>query len=115
MARQISGTGFRSSDCGDAVTFRITVEGGLVAEVTADMRGCNNIAALTQAALTLARGRELALVRREVNATALSEVFGGLPAELMHAAELVSGALADAVDDAMRNVREPWRQGYGRR
>jgi NifU-like protein involved in Fe-S cluster formation len=107
------GVGEAASDCDDRVVFYLRMDGGGVAAAEFDMRGCQNTYLCARAAAELARGRSLAEARRATAPGRIADHLGDLlPADRFHAAELVSRALALALEDAASTAREPWRRLY---
>jgi NifU-like protein involved in Fe-S cluster formation len=75
------------------------------------VQGCANVLAAAAAAAALAQGRStgdaLALHSPDVVAR-----IGDLPPAAWHVAELAVRALREALLEAFRNRREPWRAAY---
>lgn len=102
------GTGMcRSSDCGDWLIVTIRVEGGRIAEIGFQCRGCSAAIATSSAATELARGKTLEEASR-ISAADIAAAVGGLPEEKRHCSILGEEALRDAIADYRgRGARRP--------
>ncbi|MBI3027908.1 MAG: iron-sulfur cluster assembly scaffold protein [Candidatus Rokubacteria bacterium] len=105
MMRDPDGVGEDTFEgCGDLARFYLRVVDGRVADVRFQTYGCGPTIAASSAGTELASGRSvsdlLTLSERDVAAA-----VDGLPAERLHAAEVVAGALRAAARDyvARRN------------
>ncbi len=87
------------SACGDLVTLRIAVSGGVVADAGFDASGCGAVIAAGSAAVALTRGRPL-LDAARVGAAQIASELGGLSVGKFHAAELAADALHRALGGA---------------
>ncbi len=109
------GYGKRESDCDDTIEIYLAVKDSVVTETSFLVRGCVFTLACARAAAALAKGKVVSGARRETSPQAIEKALGGLPPDNFHAAELASGAMADALEDAAFNAREPWRKIYQHR
>jgi tRNA-uridine 2-sulfurtransferase len=88
--------------CGDLVELRVRIEGDRVAEAGFDAHGCGAAQAAGSAAVHLVEGRHLFDAAR-VGSQAIAHELGGLSAGKLHAADLASDALHQALGAAARH------------
>jgi tRNA-specific 2-thiouridylase len=86
--------------CGDLVTVRVVVADGVVADAGFEASGCGAAQAAGSAAVELVRGETIFDAAR-VGARAISEALGGLSVGKLHAADLASDALHQALGAAV--------------
>ncbi|MBI4590115.1 MAG: iron-sulfur cluster assembly scaffold protein [Candidatus Rokubacteria bacterium] len=99
MMRDHDGVGEATFDgCGDLARFYLKVIDGRVADVRFQTYGCGPTIAASSAGSELAAGRPVAelLTLSEAEITA---ALDGLPAERVHAARVVAGAIRTAARD----------------
>src|SRR3954469_21923977 len=87
--------------CGDLVTIRLTVEGDRVVDAGFDAHGCGAAQAAGSAAVHLVRGERL-LDAARIGSAAIAAELGGLSTGKLHAADLASDALHQALGAAAR-------------
>jgi tRNA-specific 2-thiouridylase len=86
--------------CGDLVTVRVAVADGVVVDAGFDASGCGAAQAAGSAAVELVRG-ETILDAARVGSAAIAEELGGLSVGKLHAADLASDALHQALGGAV--------------
>jgi tRNA-specific 2-thiouridylase len=86
--------------CGDLVTVRVVVRDGVVADAGFEASGCGAAQAAGSAAVDLVRGETIFAAAR-VGARAISAELGGLSVGKLHAADLASDALHQALGAAV--------------
>jgi tRNA-specific 2-thiouridylase len=86
--------------CGDLVTIRVAVEGGTVVDAGFDASGCGAAQAAGSAAVDLVRGASV-LGAARVGSAAIAGALGGLSVGKLHAADLASDALHQALGAAV--------------
>jgi tRNA-specific 2-thiouridylase len=86
--------------CGDLVTVRVAVADGVVVDAGFDASGCGAAQAAGSAAVELVRG-EMILDAARVGSTAVADALGGLSVGKLHAADLASDALHQALGGAV--------------
>jgi tRNA-specific 2-thiouridylase len=89
--------------CGDLVTVRVAVADGVVVDAGFDASGCGAAQAAASAAVELVRG-ETILDAARVGAQAISAELGGLSVGKLHAADLASDALHQALGGAVAHA-----------
>jgi nitrogen fixation NifU-like protein len=87
--------------CGDLARFFLRVRDGRAVEVRFQTYGCGPTIAAASAASELVAGRSLDALRA-VSAEEIERAVDGLPADRVHAAEVVAGALRAAALDALK-------------
>jgi len=91
--------------CGDLVTVRVAVREGVVVDAGFDASGCGAAQAAGSAAVELVRG-ETVLDAARVGSRAIAEELGGLSVGKLHAADLASDALHQALGGAVARSGE---------
>lgn len=86
--------------CGDLVTVRVAVADGVVVDAGFDASGCGAAQAAASAAVELVRGQAI-LDAARVGSTAIADELGGLSVGKLHAADLASDALHQALGGAV--------------
>jgi tRNA-specific 2-thiouridylase len=86
--------------CGDLVTLRIAVAEGVVIDAGFDASGCGAAQAAASAAVELVRG-ETILGAARMGSAAIAAELGGLSVGKLHAADLASDALHQALGGAV--------------
>jgi tRNA-specific 2-thiouridylase len=86
--------------CGDLVTIHLRVEGETVADAGFDASGCGAAQAAASAAVELVRGASV-LDAARVGSAAIADALGGLSVGKLHAADLASDALHQALGAAV--------------
>jgi tRNA-specific 2-thiouridylase len=86
--------------CGDLVTVHVTVDGGVVTDAGFEASGCGAAQAAGSAAVELVRGTPLFDAAR-VGSVAVARELGGLSVGKLHAADLASDALHQALGAAV--------------
>lgn len=89
--------------CGDLVTIRLTVEDLRVTDAGFEASGCGAASAAASAVVDLVRGESVFDAAR-VGATRVSEELGGLSVGKLHAADLASDAVHQALGAAVANA-----------
>lgn len=87
--------------CGDRMRVTIRVDGGTVAEVRWQTRGCPPAIATSSFASELVRGWQLERVER-LTREEIADGIGGLPRDKVHCSVLAADALRGAVEDYRR-------------
>ena len=107
MMRDPDGVGEDTfDDCGDLARFYLKVVDGRVADVRFQTYGCGPTIAASSAGTELATGRPVSdlLTLSEGDVAAAVD---GLPAERLHAAEVVAGAIRAAARDFLSRRSAP--------
>jgi len=86
--------------CGDLVTVRVAVADGVVVDAGFDASGCGAAQAAASAAVELVRGATI-LDAARVGSAAIADELGGLSVGKLHAADLASDALHQALGGAV--------------
>lgn len=97
------GLGTRTGDCGDTVTFFLTVEDDRIKSASFEIRGCLNTTACANTVAELAEGRTL----EEAWALSPDDIvryLETLPEDHAHCAELAVGAFYLALADSRRRA-----------
>lgn len=94
--------------CGDLLALGVRIEGGLVAEVRWDARGCGATIACASALSELAAGRAADEAARLAEAD-VERALGGLPPLMRHGAQLAVEALREAIAEHDERERERGR------
>jgi tRNA-specific 2-thiouridylase len=89
--------------CGDLVTIRLTVEDLTVTDAGFDASGCGAALAAASAAVDLIRGESVFDAAR-VGSAAIAAALGGLSVGKLHAADLASDALHQALGAAVASA-----------
>src|SRR4051812_24352242 len=89
--------------CGDLVTLRLVVEGETVADAGFEASGCGAALAAGSAAVDLVRGASIFDAAR-VGSPAIAAELGGLSVGKLHAADLASDALHQALGAAVAHT-----------
>jgi tRNA-specific 2-thiouridylase len=89
--------------CGDLVTLRVVVAGGVVTDAGFTASGCGAAQAAGSAAVELVRGAPL-LDAARVGSAAIAAALGGLSVGKLHAADLASDALHQALGAAVAHA-----------
>lgn len=107
MMREPDGVGEDTFDgCGDLARFYLRVVDGRVVDVRFQTYGCGPTIAASSAGSELATGRPVAdLVA--VSEQDVTAAVDGLPAERLHAAQVVAGALRAAARDYLSRRSAP--------
>jgi NifU-like protein involved in Fe-S cluster formation len=107
------GVGRSESDCGDLCVMHVWLRDGRVVRCEFEVRGCQNTLAAAAAAAAFARAGTCGEVLGFQPPDLLARLEG-LPSGTEHVADLVLHALHEAVLDAFRSRREPWKRVYRR-
>jgi NifU-like protein involved in Fe-S cluster formation len=107
------GLGRSESDCGDLCVMQVWLRDNRVTRCEFEVRGCQNNFAAAVVAAAFARDRAFGEVLGFQPPDLLARLEG-LPPGTEHVAELVLHALHEAVLDAFRSRREPWKRIYRR-
>ena len=105
------GQGRAASDCNDVIQIFLRIRGERITEIAFQSTGCGATLSSASMATELADGRTLEQALR-LTAQDISDGLDGLPEHNFHCAELALRALQDAVQDAYRCAREPWKRLY---
>ncbi|HWI73185.1 MAG TPA: iron-sulfur cluster assembly scaffold protein, partial [Baekduia sp.] len=89
--------------CGDLVTIRVVVEGLIVTDAGFEASGCGAAQAAGSAAVELVRGASVFDAAR-VGSRAIADELGGLSVGKLHAADLASDALHQALGAAVAHA-----------
>jgi tRNA-specific 2-thiouridylase len=89
--------------CGDLVTVRVVVDGGVVTDAGFEASGCGAAQAAGSAAVELVRGASV-LDAARVGSGAIAAELGGLSVGKLHAADLASDALHQALGAAVAHA-----------
>lgn len=92
------GYGIRKGKCGDTIEMFLTIEEGLIKDVTFDLDGCLNTSATGNTVAHLTEGKTV----KSAWETTIEEVIvflGTLPPDHYHCAELALGAFYLALSD----------------
>lgn len=109
--RAFDGVGFCEGDCGDSITISIALRDKMISSVRFETDGCRVTSAAAWSAASLAEGKSLPEALR-LTAIDVIDKLGGLPEDHEHCAVIAVNALHEAVTDALRSGREPWRRLY---
>ncbi len=91
--------------CGDRMRVMIRVEGGRLAEVRWQARGCPPAIATSSFASEMVQGWTLEQVEA-LTRERIAEAIGGLPADKVHCSVLAADALHAAIEDYRRRGAE---------
>ncbi len=106
------GVGTATRGCGDTIEISLRVREGRIEQAGFTVRGCPWSLACASAATTLLEDQPLLDARNRVDDETILTILGGLPAGEEHCATLASKAAAQAILDAFRTAREPWKKAY---
>jgi NifU-like protein involved in Fe-S cluster formation len=106
-----SGTGQAESDCGDRIKLSLWVERDAITRATFEIHGCTNTLAAARAISALAAGQPLTEAL-QIERDAVLAAAAPLPPGTEHVADLALEALREAVLDALRTARDPWKRLY---
>ncbi len=95
------GLGSRTGDCGDIVTFFLTIRGGRILSVSFETQGCLNTNACANTVCELVEGKSVEEAWT-VTPEDVTDYLETLPGDHTHCAELAVGALYLALADAKR-------------
>ena len=96
--------------CGDLARFFLRVRGGRALELRFQTYGCGPTIAASSAATELIRGRSVEELT-ELAEASVEDAVGGLPADRVHAAHVVTAAIRAAARDAAARSRTLSPQG----
>lgn len=97
--------------CHDTVEVFIKLQGGKIAQARFSTDGCITTIASSNVAMQLAEDKSPAAALG-IDAQAILETLGGLPAESEHCAELAAEALRASLRDCLTKAAEPWKKLY---
>ncbi len=106
------GHGTVTGSCGDTIEVFIAVEGDRIVRASFDCRGCAYTVACASVASERIVGRTFRGALVAVAPDAIVAALGGLPEDHLHCASLATHAVHEAIDDALRMAREPWRRAF---
>ncbi|MCP4603967.1 MAG: iron-sulfur cluster assembly scaffold protein [Proteobacteria bacterium] len=115
MIKEPDGYGEKISECGDTIKLFLTIQQGVVKDVSYEVNGCTFTLACAHAVAQLARGKAVNEVARSTSPERIDELTGGLPEANKHCAEFASEAMAEALKDAVIGQRDSWRKLYRKR
>ncbi len=105
------GRGGRTGDCGDTVTFYLTVKDDRIHRVSFMPEGCMHTNACANAAAELVEGKTLTEAW-EISPEKVAAFLETLPEDHFHCAELAVGALYLALADCRETRRAAWKKLY---
>jgi len=108
---QPDGHGRASSDCDDSIEIFLRVQGARITGISFLSTGCGATLSSASMATELADGQSLGAAL-QIRAQDIADGLDGLPAANFHCAQMAARALHDAVQDAYRSAREPWKKLY---
>jgi nitrogen fixation protein NifU and related proteins len=109
--KAFDGVGLCEGECGDTIMMGVMLRNNRITSVRFQTDGCRVTSAAAWSAASLAEGKSLSEALR-LSAIDVIEKLGGLPEDHEHCAVIAVNALHEAVTDAVRNGREPWRRLY---
>jgi nitrogen fixation protein NifU and related proteins len=112
IAGKPDGYGKSVSDCGDTIEIFLFVKEGTVTDAVYEADGCGFTLACAQAVAALAKGKKISLVMSVCVPERIDGAAGSLPEANKHCANLACEAMANAVSDALANLRDPWKKIY---
>lgn len=97
--------------CEDTIAFQLRLSGKSIDEICFSAHGCGFTVAcgsiVTELVAQMSLGDALGLTGRQIE-----QALGGLPRGHMHCADLAASALKAAIQNALENLRDPWRRVY---
>lgn len=97
--------------CDDVVLIQLHLDGVIIDDARFQTNGCGFTKACGSAATEMVKGKSLsyalAITGEQIDAT-----LGGLPQENVHCAHLTANAMKSAAQNALGNLREPWKRMY---
>jgi len=108
---QPDGYGKKTSDCGDAVEFFISLDGERIQTMVYDSHGCMNTNACANAVIALTEGRTLTEAW-ELTPEQVADFLQTLPPDHFHCAEHAIGTLYLALANAAELSRNSWKKAY---
>lgn len=105
------GYGKRTGQCGDTIEMFLTVQDGLVNEVSFDADGCMNTMACANTVIMMAEGKTVTQAW-EIKVDDIVNYLETLPKHETHCAELALGALYLALSDSRKSAQNSWKKGY---
>ena len=106
------GHGTVTGSCGDTIEMFVCVRGDRIVKSSFDCRGCAYTLACASVASEIIVGKTFGQARRDVSPDAIAATLGGLPEDHLHCASLATHSVHEALDDAMKTAREPWRKSF---
>ncbi len=108
------GYGTRTGDCGDTVELYLKICDGIIEHVGYTLNGCLNTNACCNMVAELVEGKSTEDAW-QVTPEAIAAPLETLPADHFHCAELVAGALYQALASANEFKQNPWKRLYQNR
>ncbi len=105
------GYGRCTGDCGDTIEMYLEIQQQCIRRAAFHCHGCAHTALAAGAMAHLVEGRPLADALL-VNATHVLDEVADVDEEHEHCAVIAANALHEAVTDALRVQREPWKRLY---
>ena len=105
------GSGSCTGECGDRVEMLLELQGEAIARVAFRCDGCAHTVLAANSTAELARNLTLRAALR-INALDVLAHQGDVPEDHEHCALLAVNALHEAIADALRTRREPWKKLY---
>jgi nitrogen fixation protein NifU and related proteins len=105
------GYGKRTGQCGDTITFFLTIQNDLIQSIFFDADGCMNTLACANTVIHMAEGKKVEEAW-EITAEDIIHYLETLPSEENHCAELAIGAFYLALTNYQELKRTPWKKLY---
>lgn len=98
-------------ECGDTVTFFLTINDGIISAINYDIDGCINSNACTNALIALSEGKTIKEVLK-ITPFDIEKFLETLPKNEFHCAEMVVDAMSEAVKDYFLKSENSWKRQY---
>lgn len=108
---QPDGHGHAASDCNDSIQIFLRVKNEQIQQISFLSTGCGATLSCASMATELADGLTLEAALG-LTGEDIANGLDGLPEHNFHCAEMATAALHQAVQDAYRCAREPWKKLY---
>lgn len=105
------GYGAPKGECGDQMEIGLTVREGVIDRIEFITDGCAYTVACGSVVTELARGRTVSEAM-DLQAGTVADTLGGLPPDHAHCAHLAVTTLRLALQDYLKNLKEPWKKMY---
>jgi nitrogen fixation protein NifU and related proteins len=103
--------GRRTGQCGDTITFFLTIQNDLIQSISFEADGCLNTLACANTVIHMAEGKKVEEAW-EITSEDIIHYLETLPSEENHCAELAIGAFYLALTNYQELKRTPWKKLY---